>query len=177
MPAVLLTPPATEPIGLAEAKAFLRLEHDAEDALLAELIAAARLQVEAATRRVLVAQRWRLDVRPPRDGAAIRLKPRPVREVEAVRLRARDGSLVVLALAAWRFDWASETLTLLQAPVSGDMIEIDLAVGYGAADDVPESLRLALKRLVADGFARRGGDDGPPADVSDLVAPYRELIP
>lgn len=175
MPAVLLTAPAAEPLGLAEAKAFLRLEHDAEDALVASLIAAARLHVEKATRLVLVAQRWRLDVRPPRDGAPIRLKPRPVREVEGVRLRARDGTLTVLAPAAWRFDWASETLTLLAAPVAADMIEIDIAAGYGPPADVPESLRLALRRLVADGFARRGGADGPPTDVFDLIAPYREL--
>ena len=174
MPAILLTAPAAEPISLAEAKAFLRLEHDAEDALVTSLIAAARAQVEKLTRRVLVAQRWRLDVVTPGDGQAIALRPRPVREVEAVRVRRLDGGAETLDGAAWRFDWAGERLTL-GGPVSGRRLEIDLAAGYGDPDQIPESLRLAVKRLVADAFERRSGADGPPADVEMLVGPYRDV--
>ncbi|MFL1877081.1 head-tail connector protein, partial [Hansschlegelia beijingensis] len=65
MPAVMLTAPEAEPIGLADAKAYLRLDHDHEDPLVQDLIAAAARQVEKPTRRVLIAQRWRLDVRLP----------------------------------------------------------------------------------------------------------------
>jgi hypothetical protein len=52
MPAPL-SPPPTEPLSLVEAKNFLRVEHDADDELIASLIAAARNAVELATRRVL----------------------------------------------------------------------------------------------------------------------------
>ncbi len=175
MPATLLTAPAAEPIALAEAKAFLRLEHDAEDDLVAALIASAARQVEALTRRALVAQRWRLAVGAPCDGAAIALRPRPVREVEAVRVRLPDGTLDALDEADWRFDWAGERLTLIRPTPAGRMVEIDLAVGFGDPEDVPESLRLAVRRLVADAFERRSGGGGPPADVSELVAPYRDF--
>ena len=174
MPAILLTAPAAEPVSLAEAKAYLRLDHDAEDELVSELIASARAQVEKLTRRVLVDQRWRLAVAVPDDGGPIALKPRPVREVEAARARRPGGALEELAADAFRFDWAGERL-LLRSGVSARYVEIDLACGYGAAADVPESLRLAVKRLVADAFERRSGADGPPADVSDLVAPYRDF--
>ncbi|MFD1333894.1 head-tail connector protein, partial [Methylopila musalis] len=74
MPAVLLTAPAAEPLGLADAKAYLRLDHDDEDALLGELIASARAEVERLTRRVLVAQRWRLDAPVPPPGGAVKLR-------------------------------------------------------------------------------------------------------
>ncbi|WP_020179068.1 head-tail connector protein [Methylopila sp. M107] len=174
MPITLLSAPAAEPVSLAEAKAYLRLEHDAEDALVGSLIAAAREKVEALTRRVLVAQRWRLDAAVPDDGGPIALKPRPVREVEAVRARRPDGTADPLDEDAWRFDWAGERLSLSNA-LGVARIEVDLACGYGGPDEVPETLRLAVKRLVADGFERRSGADGPPADVSDLVAPYRDF--
>lgn len=173
MPAVLLTAPAAEPVTLAEAKAFLRLEHGAEDDLVARLIAAAARQVEQATRRVLVAQRWRLDVAAPEAGAWIALKPRPVRSVEAVSVRLRDGTVETLDSDAWRFDWAGERLALKSAAVPGGRLEIELACGFGDPEAVPESLRLAVMRLAADAFERRS--DGPPVDVSDLVAPYRDF--
>ena len=60
MSAILLNAPASEPVSLAEAKLFLRVEHDDDDDLIAALIAAARVQVEAQTRRALITQTWRL---------------------------------------------------------------------------------------------------------------------
>lgn len=70
MTAYLLAGPAQEPVSLAEARAFLRLDGDAEDALVQTLVTAARLHVEAITARAMIAQTWRLvlDARPP-DGA------------------------------------------------------------------------------------------------------------
>ncbi len=175
MPAVLLTAPEAEPIGIGDAKAYLRLEHDAEDDLVASLIAAAARQVENITRRVLIAQRWRLDARLPCDASGIALRPRPVREVEAVRIMLPDGSLETLDPADWRFDWGAERLYVTTSAPAGREIQVDLAVGYGDPEDVPESLRLAVRRLVADGFERRGAGDGPPADVTSLLAPYRDF--
>lgn len=174
MTAILLTAPAAEPVTLAEAKAFLRLEHDDEDALVSSLVAAARAEIETLTRRVLVAQRWRLDAAVPPDGSPILLRPRPVREVEAVRVRRPDGTVETLDEETWSFDWAGERL-LLRAPVAAPRVEIDLACGYGEPEEAPEPLRLAVRRLVADGFERRSGADGPPADVFALFAPYRDL--
>ena len=55
MSAIPLSPPASEPISLAEAKQYLRVERDADDELVAALIAAARNAVELSTRRVLIA--------------------------------------------------------------------------------------------------------------------------
>jgi uncharacterized phiE125 gp8 family phage protein len=47
MSAILLVPPSAEPWSVAEAKDFLRIEHDDDDAVIAALIAAARGHVEA----------------------------------------------------------------------------------------------------------------------------------
>lgn len=54
----LVTPPAIEPVTLAEAKLFLRLDTTADDALVTSLIAAARRQVEQILARALITQTW-----------------------------------------------------------------------------------------------------------------------
>ena len=59
MSLLLVSPPAEEPVSLADAKAFARIDTDAEDTLVATLIAAARLSVEVRTKRVLITQGWR----------------------------------------------------------------------------------------------------------------------
>lgn len=57
---MLLTPPAVEPVGLNEAKAYLGVLDSAEDSLISNLITAARQAVEQYCGRVLISQSWRL---------------------------------------------------------------------------------------------------------------------
>lgn len=51
--------PAVEPLSLADAKAYLRVETDAEDDLIADLIAAARLECERINDRSFITTTWR----------------------------------------------------------------------------------------------------------------------
>ena len=86
MPSILLTAPAVEPLTLAEAKAYLRVETPDDDDLIAALIAGARIHVEAETRRALITQSWRLsrDAWPP-DGR-LSVLPAPLQTLTAVRV-------------------------------------------------------------------------------------------
>lgn len=56
----LITPPATEPVTVAEAKAHARIETDADDTLLGTYITGARELVEKLTGRALITQTWKL---------------------------------------------------------------------------------------------------------------------
>jgi uncharacterized phiE125 gp8 family phage protein len=56
----LTAPPPVEPISLAEAKVFLRVDIGADDALIAALVTAARGACERFTGRALVTQTWTL---------------------------------------------------------------------------------------------------------------------
>lgn len=55
----LVTPPAVEPVSLAEAKAHLRLEIDDDDDLVSALISAARQKCESRLTRAFVTSGWR----------------------------------------------------------------------------------------------------------------------
>lgn len=60
--------PSLEPITLADAKSYLRLDDTAEDALVSDLIVAARQGVECATGRSLLQQDWQIEACLPEDG-------------------------------------------------------------------------------------------------------------
>ncbi len=189
MSAILLTPPASEPISLAGAKLFLRVAHDADDDLIAALIAAARVQLEAQTRRALITQTWRLvrDVWPA--SGALPILPAPLREVTAIGVYDSAGMLQMLEVGDFTIDTVSAPAILafergaLPAPGrSHGGIEIDIEVGYGDdATDVPEPFKQAIRLLVAHWYENRrviaasGEVASLPSSVSALIAPFRVL--
>ncbi len=186
MPSILLTAPAVEPLSLAEAKAFLRVEHADDDDVIASLIAAARLHVEAQTRRALITQSWRLTRDAwPADGR-LTVTPAPLEALTAVRVYDGGGHAAALDLQSFVVDSAGSSIVfapwaLMQPGRSAAGIELDVTVGYGdAASDVPEPLRQAVRLLVAHWYENRGlTTPGTimvlPATVAALLAPYRVL--
>src|SRR4051812_6207132 len=86
MTSTLIAGPGEEPVTLAEAKAFCRIDASDEDALVSALIAAARLHVESMTGRALVEQTWRFSV-----SCAPRLIELPVIPALAL-IEAPDGA-------------------------------------------------------------------------------------
>lgn len=59
---ILLTPPAAEPVTVADAKAALRIDDTRYDAILPGLISAARMVAEQETGQRFVAQTWRTEL-------------------------------------------------------------------------------------------------------------------
>ncbi len=181
---ILITGPAAEPVSLAEMKAWLRLDGEEEDTLVAALLTAARLTVEAASARFLLTQTWRLvhDAWPA--GGIIPLAQGPLVDVVAIRVYAGNGVAQTVPTAALIASRARDPAELrLAGPVpapgrSREGIEIDLVFGYGASpSDVPAPLRQAVRMLTARWFEHRGDarerDRGLPAEIVALIAPYR----
>ncbi|MDO9414027.1 MAG: head-tail connector protein [Pseudolabrys sp.] len=186
MSSLLLTAPAVEPLSLAEAKAFLRVEHNDDDDVIGALIAASRIHVEAQTRRALITQTWRITLDAwPEDGR-LKVAPAPLRELSATRVYDDGGVAHAVDAESFVVDSGGSALAFapwaLPAPgriVAG--IELDVICGYGdAATDVPEPLRHALRLLVAHwyenrGLAALGAVTILPSTVATLIAPYRML--
>lgn len=189
MSVILLTPPALEPVTLADIKHFLRIEYNDDDDVIAALIATARVHVEAKTRRALITQTWRLtrDVWPA--AGLLPILPVPLRAVTAIGVYRDDGMLQMLDVDSFHIDAvaAPAVLTLERGaqPTPGRLsggIEIDVEVGYGdAANDVPAPLCQAIRLLVAHWYENRrlvaasGEVASMPASVSSLIAPFRVL--
>lgn len=189
MPSILLTGPAVEPVTLAEAKLFLRVEHDDDDDLIAALIAGSRIHVEAQTRRALITQTWRLtrDVWPA--SGRFFVLPVPLVGLVAARVYGADNTAHAIDIGLFTVDKAAAPAMLAFAPgtlpAAGRAaagIEVDVTTGYGAAgENVPEPLRHAIRLLVAHWYENRGiavvahNVAVLPATVAALIAPYQVL--
>ena len=181
MTLALVTPPALEPLSLAQVKDHLRVTHDAEDALLADLLRAARLHVEFAARSRLLTQVWRVyaDHVPP-EGLALPVGP--VQAVEVVTVFDADGTPTVLAASAYSLARGAEPACLvIDVPpaAAANGVEIDLRCGFGDLGvDVPDTLKRAILLLCAHWYEFRGvvhPSQQPvsmPPGFDTLVAPF-----
>ncbi|MGE0339003.1 MAG: head-tail connector protein [Xanthobacteraceae bacterium] len=183
MAAILLEPPASEPLSLFDAKTYLRVDHEHEDALIAAMIAAARMQAETWTRRALITQSWRvvLDRWPP--SGVIATPVSPLRSVLAARLRDPAGETQPLDTDVFIANTASSPGMIAfdagrvihpTKPFAG--IEIDIEAGYGDPADVPAPLVQAIRLLLARAYEYRGSgsnDNAMPEGITALLAPYR----
>ncbi len=187
MTAILLTPPSGEPLTLSDAKAFLRVEHGDDDALISALIVAARGQIEAQARVALLTQTWRIVLDCwPADGR-VRLRNGPLRALSAARTFDAAGNAHMHDTAAFVLDGAAGIVSAppfaLPVPGRGRAgIELDVVLGFGdTAGDVPELLRHAVRTLVAHWYENRAmaaigqGVALLPGSVSAMIASYRTV--
>lgn len=190
MTSYLLAGPVSEPIALAEARAFLRLDDTAEDAFVTTLITAARLHVEGVTGRALINQTWRLVLDAWPNNGAVRLPVAPFRSLVAVRAYDEAGTAHTVGLTQFLPEAGSLPARLLLPPVVAGMpvlrrnlgLEIDFVAGFGpSGSDVPADLRQALLVLVAHWFEHRdavviaGSGALVPAGIDRLMEPYRQV--
>lgn len=158
-----LNPPPAEPITLAEAKAFLRVDHDDEDALIQTLIASARERLETHLNIAMISRPMQFST--ATNGTVI-LPRWPVTSVQTVRF---DYEETVEAVVNLRCRPATVTYRAV------DLAEITFTAGYGLApQDVPAPLRQAMLLLVSQGFEQRdGAPSSLPLMVDALTMPYR----
>ena len=162
---VLVTPPAEEPVTLAEAKLQCRIEagDTDQDALLELYLDAAVSHLDGYSGvlgRCLVQQTWRQDF----DGLcqALRL-PMPALSVTSVELVDEAGAPTVVAGASYELqhdalgsfvrmaDGYASPVTLTESRG----VRVTFVAGYGAAASVPSRVRLAILLLVSHWYQNR----------------------
>ncbi len=186
MPSILVTPPAAEPVTLAEAKAHLRVTHADDDTLIASLLVSARRIVEARSGLLLMEQEWTCFFDGWGDDGVMPLPLAPIMSVDEVAVFSDEGTKAVIDAAHYFADAASRPARLLLRgsrlwPPPGRAINgiaVTVTAGFGAAAvAVPQPLRQAILVLVAHLYEHRGSaaPPPPPLTLDTLIRPYREV--
>ena len=170
-------PLALPAAAVADAKAYLRVEQDGEDALLGGLMASAARLCEQFSRRALLERTFRETI--SASTSWTRLSATPARTIMTVEAAPPDGPAAPLASDAYAIDIDANGdgwVRLLQQ--SEGRIRVTYEAGMAADwSDVPEALRQGIVRLAAHFYAHRDAaeDAGPPAVVTALWRPWRRM--
>ncbi|MDR1910312.1 MAG: head-tail connector protein [Holosporales bacterium] len=197
MPLTILHQPDTPLISLEEAKAYLRLESNSEDALIIRLIAASTESLEAITGRSFLQKTYQYttplrlfdgeqEETPLPTASVVRIPlPRPpVQQVTAVVLKMGHQEHEIPAehysvIAHHGPAQLTVTLPPLASCKEPCMLKVSFTAGFGETpQSVPEALCLATLMLIADAYEKRDGfsaQAGLPQGVLALIQPYRLL--
>jgi len=193
---VLITPPAIQPVTLAEAKLHLRVDHNDEDALIENLIRAATEHLDGWTGvlgRCLVEQIWRQDH--DRFARQMIIPLGPVMAVQSITWRDLAGQLSTVPSGSYdlRIDEAGNAVVRFDADYvfptnlhESRAIAITFKVGHitnpgpPASSTVPDPLKVAILLLVGHWYQNReatssAGMASLPFAVEALIAPYRRM--
>lgn len=167
----LVSGPAVEPLTLAEAKTHRRVDGNAEDALITDMIIAARELFEEETGRQVNTATWRMELdRFPRSFDPIRIPKAPLIAVSSVAYRDTTGATQTWDAAEYEVDAYAGAFARpgviypkagFQYPsthASPGAVSVTFTAGYGAAAaDVPESVKATIKSILGDMYEEREG--------------------
>jgi uncharacterized phiE125 gp8 family phage protein len=174
---VLTSAPSAEPVTLAEAKDWLRVDGDADDALIEGLISVARSLAERFFDRSLVTQAWTAYY-DRFDCWEIRLPRGPLQAVNSVQYLDTAGDLQTLDAESYEADETRDPGTVQPAYAevwpatrcAPKAVRVTFTSGYGSAAEVPEPVKAALKFAVSMWYRRRG-DGAEEIDPGKLALP------
>ncbi len=172
---VRIIAPITEPLTLAEAKLYLRIDGSAEDSLIADLIAVARELAEQYMRISLITQQWKIsfDDYVPEE---LLLPYPPIVSIESIMIFARDGSSVVVEPDSYFIGSSQDTL-VFDTIIYGHRIEIIYNTGYGNAADIPSPIKYGMLAHMAFLYEQRGEAEIAtlPRQSMALYSPFRRV--
>jgi len=175
----IITPPAVEPVTVAEVTTWARIDNQASDSILSMLITAARRLAERRTGRALITQTWEqvLDAFPI---DALRLGMMPIQSVTSLQYYDSSYALQTVDSQNYVLDANTQPGWLLLAlnaawPTAGDVANSVIArfvAGYGASgSDVPSDIRMWISSQVAAAYDNPYGlMDGKAADLQFIDA-------
>ena len=162
----IVTPPASEPLTLAEVKEFLRVDHSDDDATLAIFITAARQLCESYTRMALLPTTFEeyFDDFPQYTGTfkdEIRLSRSPVSAVTYVKYIDGNETTITADAAEYKVDTISRPARI--SPDNGwfgtyetiNVVFVRYVAGFANAGAVPAPLKHGMMLVIGDMYENR----------------------
>lgn len=163
----------------------LRIDDEFDDPQLTLLIAAASRQVEQATGRALLTQRWCLELDGFPCSGKIPITKSPLQSVEVIQYFGASGVQVGLDSSGYIVDTSSMVGSVVPAvgkawPASQKRpgaVRIEFTCGYGVAEDIEPDIVLAVMLLIGHFYVNREAVSARqlvklPIGVDELLAPY-----
>src|SRR5437588_12569492 len=110
---LIVNGPAIEPVALADARKWLKIETGDDDDVVGALITAARLMVEAQIRRMLITQTWRLIYDRWPDARVVKIPLAPFQSLAAMRVYDVNGATQAVGTALCYVDAAADPPPLI----------------------------------------------------------------
>lgn len=152
----LIAPPEAEPLTLSQAKAFLRIEHTAEDAAVTTAITAARQYAEAYLRTALLPQEWEYTVANPRS-VILRLPVGPARAISEITLTHEVGDTQAMDAAQYRLSVDGFSLYFEAVPQTEKMAVVYTAGAYEEVEKIPAPIVQGMLHHIAVMLESRDG--------------------
>jgi uncharacterized phiE125 gp8 family phage protein len=181
--------PSGWPLSLDEAKRQLRVLHSAEDTLIQSLIERAtefmqgHMGRNGVLARALLTQsyEYRIDAFPLDFSARICLPLPPLQTVESVKYVDNDGVTQTVDAARYVVDVGHQVGRVHlaygeywpAARLEPGAVRIRYTCGYGAAADVPATVKQAMLMLITQWFENRDGGGDIPAATDILIGHAR----
>lgn len=150
-----ITPPAAEPVTLAEAKAHLRVDSTDDDLLISSLIIASRIYCEQFTARAFITQTWEyvIDTFPADD---IMLPLPPLQSVTSVKYDDASGIEQTLATTEYEVDTVSQPGWIVPVTTGWpksiwegiNAVRIQFVAGYASAANSPDNLAANVPQSI-----------------------------
>ena len=153
LPRKVIAGPAQEPLTLEEAKRFLRITTDAEDEVVAALVAAARKRIERGTELALITQTVEVKLDGFWGSCAIDLPMPPLQEVVSIQYLDGAGALQTLPADTYKVSthrrpgrvWLASGKSWPATRPQPEAVTVTFKAGFG---DDPAALLAKAPNLV-----------------------------
>jgi uncharacterized phiE125 gp8 family phage protein len=169
------TPPAIEPVDLATARLFLKVDSTTDDALISLLIASARAATEEFTGRAIITRTLTAQMRHP--PITFSLPCPPMLEIDSIIAIDNQGIEREIDPCEYMIDFDNNSTRVIAPDGWGlqpdEKLLITWQAGYGSStDDYPPAIQTAMLMMIARWYENREVT-APTDDIKRLLLPWR----
>ena len=170
----LVTAPAAEPVSLAQAKTFLRIDSTADDDAVTRAITAARRYAEIYLRLLLLPQSWSYSLANPCD-TALHLPVGPAQAITSITQTSELGTTTTMDPSTYRLSVDGFSVLFLNSPQT-EVLKVQYSAGaFATAADVPLPIVQGMLHHIAAMVENRDGTAVLPMQAVNCYQSYRRI--